>query len=67
MKSKNITPEKLLVRDAALIGDWEEVNGVPLSKVTKRDDDVALLDGLIITKPSSAGRTRTANVTRLIV
>lgn len=48
MKSKNKTPEKLLVRDAVLIGDWEEVNGVPLSKITKRDDDVSLLDGLII-------------------
>lgn len=48
MKSKYNKPEKLLVRDAVLIGNWEEVNGVPLSKVTKRDDDVALLDGLII-------------------
>lgn len=40
--------KKLVVKDAVLIGDWEEVNGVPLSKVTKNDKDTATLDGLII-------------------
>ena len=40
--------KKLVVKDAVLIGDWEEVNGIPLSKVTKNDKDTATLDGLII-------------------
>ena len=40
--------KKLVVKDAVLIGDWEEVNGIPLSKITKNDKDTAKLDGLII-------------------
>lgn len=30
------------------IGSWEEVKGIPTSQLTKRDEDTALLDGLII-------------------
>lgn len=30
------------------IGSWEDVKGIPTSQLTKRDDDTALLDGLII-------------------
>ena len=41
-------PTRLEVRDAALIGDWEEISAVPLSKYTKRDTDVAMLDGIIV-------------------
>lgn len=38
----------LFVRDGVLLGDWDEVNGVPLSSVTKKDTDTATLDGIII-------------------
>ena len=41
-------PTRLEVKDAALIGDWEEISAVPLSKYTKRDTDVAMLDGIIV-------------------
>lgn len=41
-------PTRLEVRDAALIGDWEEISAVPLSKYTNRDTDVAMLDGIIV-------------------
>ena len=30
------------------IGNWEEVKGIPTSQLTRRDEDTALLDGLII-------------------
>lgn len=40
--------KKRLVRDGVLLGDWEEVSGLPLSSVTKKDTDTATLDGLII-------------------
>ena len=40
--------KKLLVRDGVLLGDWQEVSGLPLSSVTKKDTDTATLDGLII-------------------
>ena len=45
---KQIYNSKLQVNDAVLIGDWEEVSNVPLSRVTKRDADTQSLDGLII-------------------
>ena len=45
---KQIYNNKLQVNDAVLIGDWEEVSDVPLSRVTKRDADTQSLDGLII-------------------
>ena len=38
----------LFVNDGVLLGDWDEVNGVPLSSVTKKDTDTATLDGIII-------------------
>ena len=37
-----------LLCNAVTIGDWEEVKGIPTSQLTKRDEDTALLDGLII-------------------
>ena len=40
--------KKRLVRDGVLVGDWQEVSGLPLSSVTKKDSDTATLDGLII-------------------
>lgn len=40
--------KKRLVRDGVLLGDWQEVSGLPLSSVTKKDSDTATLDGLII-------------------
>ena len=40
--------KKRLVRDGVLLGDWQEVSGLPLSSVTKKDTDTAMLDGLII-------------------
>lgn len=40
--------KKRLIRDGVLLGDWQEVSGLPLSSVTKKDTDTATLDGLII-------------------
>ena len=40
--------KKRLVRDGVLLGDWQEVSGLQLSSVTKKDTDTATLDGLII-------------------
>lgn len=37
-----------LLCNAVTIGNWEEVKGIPTSQLTKRDEDTALLDGLII-------------------
>jgi HK97 family phage prohead protease len=45
METKN---KKRLIRDGVLLGDWQEVSGIPLSSVTKKDTDTATLDGLII-------------------
>lgn len=39
---------KIEVKDTTLIGNWEEVSGLELSKITKKDTDTAKLDGLII-------------------
>ena len=38
----------LFINDGVLLGDWDEVNGMPLSSVTKKDTDTATLDGIII-------------------
>ena len=40
--------KKRLVSDGVLLGDWQEVSGLQLSSVTKKDTDTAMLDGLII-------------------
>ena len=40
--------EKRIVRDSVLIGEWKDVQDLPLSSITKRADDVEKLDGLII-------------------
>lgn len=40
--------EYRLLCNAVTIGDWEEVKAIPTSALTKRDEDTALLDGLII-------------------
>lgn len=37
-----------VIRNAVKIGNWEEVEAIPVSTITKRDTDTALLDGLII-------------------
>lgn len=37
-----------VIRNAVKIGDWEEVKSIPVSTITKRDTDTALLNGLII-------------------
>lgn len=37
-----------LIKDATLIGDWEEITDLPLSSITKNDEDVEVLNGLII-------------------
>lgn len=37
-----------IIRNAVKIGDWEEVKAIPVSAISKRDEDTALLDGLII-------------------
>lgn len=40
--------ERLKIQDGTMIGSWEEVQGMKLSDITKRDGDDAILDGLII-------------------
>lgn len=40
--------EKHIIRDTVLIGDWQDVQSLPLSSITKRADDVELLDGIIV-------------------
>ena len=40
--------EKRIVQDSVLIGEWKDVQDLPLSSITKRADDVEKLDGLII-------------------
>lgn len=37
-----------IIRNAVKIGNWEEVKDIPVSTITKRDDDTSLLDGLIV-------------------
>ena len=40
--------EKRIVRDSVLIGEWKDVQDLPLSSITKRADDKEKVDGLII-------------------
>ena len=40
--------EKRIVRDSVLIGEWKDVQDLPLSSITKRADHVEKLDGLNI-------------------
>ena len=40
--------EKRIVRDSVLIGEWKDVQDLPLSSITKRADDVEKLEGLVI-------------------
>lgn len=40
--------ERQRIQDTTLIGNWEDVQGLPLSAITKRDTDTAKLDGLIV-------------------
>lgn len=40
--------EAIKIHDAVALGEWEEVNKIPLSTITKNDKDTALLDGMII-------------------
>lgn len=40
--------EKIKIQDTTLIGSWEEVTGLELSSITKKDTDTARLDGLVI-------------------
>lgn len=47
MESSN-NKKRLFVKDNVLIGEWNEVNGLPLSSITKNDKDVAKLDGIIV-------------------
>lgn len=37
-----------VVCDGVLIGDWKEVQGLSVASITKRDEDTATLDGLVI-------------------
>lgn len=40
--------ERIKLQDTTLIGNWEEVQGIPASTITKNDKDTEKLDGLII-------------------
>lgn len=40
--------EKIKIQDTTLIGNWEEVQNLPLSAITKKDADTQKLDGLVI-------------------
>ena len=40
--------EKRLIEDKTLIGEWEDVKDIPLSTITKRGEDTAKLDGIVI-------------------
>ena len=40
--------EKHIIWDSVLIGDWQDVQGLPLSTITKRADDTETLDGLVV-------------------
>jgi phage head maturation protease len=37
-----------VIRNSVKIGDWEEVKSLPVSAITKRDEDTDILDGIII-------------------
>lgn len=40
--------DKIRINDTTLIGNWEEVTDIELSKITKRDTDTARLNGIIV-------------------
>lgn len=40
--------ERIKINDTTLIGNWEEVQGIKASAVTKNDADLDTLDGLVI-------------------
>lgn len=40
--------ERLKIEDGVLLGSWEDVQDLPLSKITKNDQDTTRLDGLIL-------------------
>lgn len=40
--------EKLFITDAVPLGDWKEVDNLPLSAITKNDKDTGKLNGLVI-------------------
>lgn len=40
--------KKLTISDAVMLSSWEEVDKVKLSTITKRDEDTATLDGIIV-------------------
>lgn len=40
--------ERIKINDVSLIGDWSEVKGLQLSEITKKAEDTATLNGLII-------------------
>lgn len=40
--------ERIKIQDTTLIGNWEEVQDVELSTITKRDTDTQRLNGLVI-------------------
>lgn len=40
--------DKIKIQDYTLIGNWEEVTDIELSKITKKDTDTQRLNGLIV-------------------
>lgn len=40
--------KKIKITDTVLLGEWKEVQDLPLSSITKKDTDTATLDGLVI-------------------
>lgn len=40
--------KRIKINDTVLLGEWKEVQDVPLSSITKRDTDTAKLNGLVI-------------------
>ncbi len=40
--------KKIKITDTVLLGEWKEVQDMPLSSITKKDTDTAILDGLIL-------------------
>ena len=45
---KKLKDNRMFVSDGVLIGSWEEVTDLELSKITKKDTDTAMLNGLIV-------------------
>lgn len=40
--------DKKIIHDITLIGEWDDVKGLPLSAITKKDTDTTKLDGLVV-------------------